>query len=262
MQLAVYGPGHVALRVRGILDPAYSVELYRDRASLALGLRRHPIDALLVDPAMSRGDGSVWPMLARYESLPLIIYSELDKNAILSVLAHNRVRVPLLVVRNIEDSPSRFRSFLSSSLLGHLNHVILDRLTSSFGSLPPELAATVAFHFTAAEPGRTVQWMAETCGLSRRSVERWLVRVGLHSARLLALAPSMTRAYCYLRDGGYTVGDVAEKVGVSSRRTLLAEIHACVGTDSVPAIRGLTADAFVTAVIKALRPFPEPSGGR
>lgn len=263
MQLAVYGLGDVALRVRGILEPAYSVELYPDRAALALGLRTHPIDALLVDPAMHPWDPGVWPLIARYQSLPLIIYSGLDRTTVLAVLEAHRIGSPLLVVRNIEDSPSRLNHFLrSASPVASINDTILDRLTPSLDGLPSGLASTIAFLFAEAEPGRTVQWMTTTCGLARRSLERWIVRAGLRSARLLTIAPSVTRAYCYLGDRGYTVCDVAAKVGVSSRRTLLAEIRACVGTDSVSALRGLTPHAFVTAIMKVLRPFPEPAAGR
>lgn len=235
----------------------HSVEFYGDCRELARALRIRPVDALVLDAVILEQDVAVWAAISRFESLPLILYSGLDRRSLVTILRVNRSRTPLLVLRHLEDSPLRLQAFLHSLMLPELNGMILNRLAGPLGVLPPEIATTIAVHFSQAELGRTVQWLASTSGFCRRTFERWVSKTGLASARLVAMAPLITRAYCYLRDPGYTVGDVAAKIGVGSRHTLLNELRLFFGANAIAAIRDLSPTDFVGNVAKVLVPYPE-----
>jgi transcriptional regulator GlxA family with amidase domain len=68
--------------------------------------------------------------------------------------------------------------------------------------------------------GPTVSALAERAQLKRRTCERWFARLGLPSPKMVMLLARVLYAHRLLLDPGYTVEDVAVKLGYTRAKTL------------------------------------------
>ena len=77
--------------------------------------------------------------------------------------------------------------------------------------------------------GPTVTALADRAQLTRRTCERWFTKVGLPSPRMVMVLIRLLYAHRLLLDPGYTVEDVALKLGYSKTKTLQMHLRAVFG---------------------------------
>jgi transcriptional regulator GlxA family with amidase domain len=78
--------------------------------------------------------------------------------------------------------------------------------------------------------GPTVTALADRAQLTRRTCERWFTKVGLPSPRMVMVLARLLYAHRLLLDPGYTVEDVALKLGYSKPKTLQMHLRAVFGS--------------------------------
>jgi transcriptional regulator GlxA family with amidase domain len=71
--------------------------------------------------------------------------------------------------------------------------------------------------------------LADRARLTRRTCERWFTKVGLPSPRVVMVVTRLLYAHRLLADPGYTVEDVALKLGYSKTKTLQMHLRAVFG---------------------------------
>jgi transcriptional regulator GlxA family with amidase domain len=81
----------------------------------------------------------------------------------------------------------------------------------------------------AGQEAPTVTALAERAQLTRRTCERWFTKVGLPSPRMVMVLTRLLYAHRLLLDPGYTVEDVALKLGYSKTKTLQMHLRAVFG---------------------------------
>ena len=81
----------------------------------------------------------------------------------------------------------------------------------------------------AGEDAPTVTALAERAQLTRRTCERWFTKVGLPSPRMVMVLTRLLYAHRLLLDPGYTVEDVALKLGYSKTKTLQMHLRSVFG---------------------------------
>src|SRR5438445_82305 len=67
---------------------------------------------------------------------------------------------------------------------------------------------------------QTVQQVAARARVDRRTFERWFARLGLPSPRHFLAAARVLYAHRLLQDPGFTVEDVAQRLGYAQTKTL------------------------------------------
>jgi hypothetical protein len=65
--------------------------------------------------------------------------------------------------------------------------------------------------------------------MTRRSLDRWMDRLGIAPAKMMVVSARMLRAYYYMRDPGYLLEDVAAKMGYPSSRLLARQMRLATG---------------------------------
>lgn len=85
--------------------------------------------------------------------------------------------------------------------------------------------------------------------LRRRSCERWFTRVGLPSPRVVMVLGRLLYAHRLLLDPGYTVEDVALKLGYSKIKTLQMQLRAVFGVTEGELRVSLSTEDALAAVI-------------
>src|SRR5262249_60280329 len=92
--------------------------------------------------------------------------------------------------------------------------------------------------------------------VTRRSCERWFTKVGLPSPRTVMVLTRLLYAHRLLLDTGYTVEDVALKLGYSKTKTLQMHLRAVFGlTAGELRVSLSTADALAAVTGRYFTPF-------
>jgi len=74
-----------------------------------------------------------------------------------------------------------------------------------------------------------VQQVAARARVDRRTFERWFARLGLPSPRHFLAAARVLYAHRLLQDPGFTVDDVAQRLGYAQTKTLQLHARAYLG---------------------------------
>jgi transcriptional regulator GlxA family with amidase domain len=90
--------------------------------------------------------------------------------------------------------------------------------------------------------------------VDRRTCERWFTRVGLPSPRHFLAAARVLYAHRLLQDPGFTVEDVAQRLGYSQVKTLQQHARAYLGLTAGEMRLSLTPDEALTRVVQRFLP--------
>jgi AraC-like DNA-binding protein len=186
-------------------------------------IRAKPIDMAVVDPLL--GGGSPRPhgierLRQFFPSLPLLVYTELAPATASVLLELGRAGIRRVVVHRFEDAPGALRHALMAELELSASQQVIQELADILRDLPAVLRQALEAMLHAPGDGPSVTALAERAQLTRRTCERWFTKVGLPSPRTVMVLTRLLYAHRLLLDPGYTVEDVALKLGYSKTKTL------------------------------------------
>ena len=195
-------------------------------------IRGKPVDMAVVDPLLGSGEPrphGIERLRQFFPSLPLLVYTDLTPANAGVLLQLGRAGIRRVIVHRFEDAPGALRSAI-------LNELEAERLATGdagAGADLPRAAARIArcARGDAARSGGRAHRdaLAERARLTRRTCERWFTKVGLPSPRMVMVLIRLLYAHRLLLDPGYTVEDVALKLGYSKTKTLQMHLRAVFG---------------------------------
>jgi AraC-like DNA-binding protein len=183
-------------------------------------VREKPVTALILDPG---ADGSmnveaVESLIRRYPSLPIVAYVFLTKDSFGAIAQLSRAGLKNVVLQKFEDSPTKFRETVERARGNPLKRRLLDGLRPQLSQLPRKLVATVDEMLESPHRYKSAQDVAQRAEMSPLKLYRNFSIAGLGSPRRLLRAAKLLKAVGYLQDSGYSVRDIARKVGYRSSR--------------------------------------------
>jgi AraC-like DNA-binding protein len=176
----------------------------------------------VVDPQLSgeaRGQ-EIDRLKLLFPSLPLMLYTSFTPQIGVVLLQLGQRGIRNIVFARIEDHPARLREVLAHEAVRAVSHQLLNHIATVLSDLPTELRWVLEEALRAPEEIQTVGRLAERAHVDRRTCERWFARVGLPSPRHFLAAARVLYAHRLLQDPGFTVEDVAERLGYSQVKTL------------------------------------------
>jgi transcriptional regulator GlxA family with amidase domain len=151
-----------------------------------------------------------------------------------------------VVIRGMDDGPAALsatlRSVVASTAANRLLRVANDAMTA----LPAAVARGVAQAFEHPEHFHSVAQLAHASACTRRSLDRWLARVGMAPARSLLACARTHAAFNVLATGHVRVRSAASQLGYPSTRALSRELHALTGYPARSIGTVFSPDAMVT----------------
>ncbi|MBA3319418.1 MAG: helix-turn-helix domain-containing protein [Gemmatimonadales bacterium] len=195
-------------------------------------IRAKPVDMAVVDPHLGGGEPrphGIERLRLFFPSLPLLIYTDLTPANAGVLLQLGRAGIRRVVVYRFEDAPGALRSAVLSELEQSASQQVMQALGGSLRELPDEIRAGLEAMIHAPGDGRSVTALADRAQLTRRTCERWFTKVGLPSPRVVMVLTRLLYAHRLLLDPGYTVEDVALKLGYSKAKTLQMHLRAVFG---------------------------------
>jgi AraC-like DNA-binding protein len=195
-------------------------------------IRGKPVDMAVVDPLLGGGEPrphGIERLRQFFPSLPLLVYTDLTPANAGVLLQLGRAGIRNVIVHRFEDAPGALRTALLNELEESASQQVMQALEPTFRELPPELHDALEAMLHAPGDGPTVTTLAERARLTRRTCERWFTKVGLPSPRTVMVLIRLLYAHRLLLDPGYTVEDVALKLGYSKTKTLQMHLRAVFG---------------------------------
>src|SRR5881394_3301269 len=164
-----------------------------------------------------------------------------------------------VVFANYDDHPTRLREVLSQEEARSSSRQLLDQLADAFAPLPSELRWVLEEALRAPGQVQTVSQVAVRARVDRRTCERWFTRVGLPSPRHFLSAARVLYAHRLLQDPGFTIEDVAKRLGYAQTKTLQLHARAYLGLTAGEMRLSLSPDE---ALARVVRRFLTPASAR
>ncbi len=254
MYVAALLPRNLLAHLRLVLGDLHTLDAAADAAALTALLRGGEVDLLIVDPAVLDGTlaESIEQIIARHPLLPAIIYTTLAPSAMRMVVRLARLGVQQVVLNRFDDEPRRFLELIERAPAHPLAELMLQELASPLRALPVVVARAVEQLFRSPSRVRNTQELADLAGMSRRTLYRNMLPVGLQP-RTLIICARLVRAYTMLRGPGSRLKEIAGKLGYGDPGILSEQLRGWTGHAPREIRRALPPEMFVRVLAERVR---------
>ena len=264
MDVAARLSDQLLAHLRTVLSGGHTVIPVPAWSALSELLRRRPVDVVILEPSRAApADISILlDLQAHHPAVPVVVYTTITAPAMRATVELARFGVRYVVFRGFDDSPRRFRALLED-LSGDSwrSTLYASSVAPRLARVPTPIVRAVDRLFQHPDRFEDVADLARASGMTRRTVERWLVRAGIPSAKQLVVSARAERAYHLLRDSQLPVADVARRVGYQSARLFARQIRAATGYTPSVLRYALTAEEMLAHLDTRLQ-TPQPSSRR
>ncbi len=219
-------------------------------------IRSRPVELAVVDPLLSGTPSAqeIERLRVLFPSLPLILYTSLTPETAAVLLTLGQRGIRHVVFARYDDHPVRLRDVLVQEEAWAASRLFLEQLAGALAPLPRELRWVLEEALQAPTAVQTVGQVAARARVDRRTCERWFTRIGLPSPRHFLAAARVLYAHRLLQDPGFTVEDVAQRLGYSQVKTLQQHARAYLGLTAGEMRLSLTPDQALTRVAQRFLP--------
>ncbi|HYK10148.1 MAG TPA: helix-turn-helix domain-containing protein [Gemmatimonadales bacterium] len=185
-------------------------------------IQARPVEVAVIDPLLGGEARSheIEQLRKMFPSLPLILYTTLTPELAAVLLTLGRRGIREVIFARLDDHPTRLREALEQEYARGSSQQFLEQLESRLAPLPTELRWVLEEALRIPEEVQTVQHLALRASVDRRTCERWFTRAHLPSPRHFLAATRVLYAHRLLIDPGFTVEDVAKRLGYTRVKTL------------------------------------------
>src|SRR6266478_1749396 len=214
-------------------------------------IRGRPIEIAVVDPMLGETRGRGMERLrVPVPALALILYAPVMTSHLTPVLlAMGKCGITQVVLSPTEDHPKRLRDLLSEEAMQSASHRLLDQLAPALAPLPPELRWVLSESMRTPGAVQTIQQVAAQARVDRGTCARWFARAGLPSPRDILAAARVLYAHRLLKDPGFTIEDVAKRLGYAQAKTLQQHARKYLGLTAGEMRLSLTADEATARIV-------------
>jgi AraC-like DNA-binding protein len=182
---------------------------------------REPVEIAVIDPALEGTPRAheVERLRILFPSLPIILYTKLSPEMapVLLRLGHSNIRK--IVLAWYDDHPGNLRDVLYGEAAQAVSQRMLNELHDVLAAWPDKLRWAIETIIREPADIQTVQALADRAGMDRRTCLRWFARAQLPSPSVMLTVLRVAYAHRLLQDPGYTVEDVATKLGYAQVRS-------------------------------------------
>ncbi|HEV8400158.1 MAG TPA: helix-turn-helix domain-containing protein [Gemmatimonadales bacterium] len=207
-------------------------------------IRSRPVEIAVVDPLLSgapRGQ-EIERLRVLFPSLPLILYTALTPQVAAVLLGLGQRGIRHVVFARFDDHPERLREVVEREEMHAASHQMLGQLAAALAPLPREMRWVLEDVLRTPGTVLTIQQFAARARVDRGTCARWFARAGLPSPRHFLAATRVLYAHRLLQDPGFTIEDVAQRLGYAQAKTLQQHARAYLGLTAGEMRLSLTPD--------------------
>lgn len=252
MRIAAFLPNAQAGSVLAALDAQDELCVANSWDGLEKLIRLEPLTVVVFSPA---ADGTMdvaraCRLIRRFNSIPFVAYVPLDASFARGI-AHmsNDGMQDLLVVR-ANDSPARFReALLRVSAMPELAMLVAS-LEKWLSQLPSTLSLVLIDTLRQPHKYPCAETIAAAAGMTVSALYRSFRSARLNSPKSFVVGAHVFRGYIYLKDIGFSVRDIAAKLGYTHPRIFAHQIECVFGERPSRIRRGLEMDDAVQRLVQ------------
>lgn len=249
--VAAHVPPPLRLPLRTALGEEHRILEAVSWTDLADLVRRRPVDLIVADPA---ADGAVDVeqviyLMERFPHTPVLVYTALGPATVSAMAELSRRGLKDVVLHRYDDSPKRFHQLLERVAKKQLSRYVITNIADSLERLPEAIAKAVEQAFDKPQAFLSAADIAAAAGVPLSSLYRSLRLAGFRSAKRILVAARVLRAHAYMREPGYSVQQVATKLGYSHPRILARHTHLALGVKPRHLRRRMSDDAVVGRLV-------------
>jgi AraC-like DNA-binding protein len=213
-------------------------------------IREEAVEIAVVDPGLEGQPRAqeIERLGVLFPSLPLILYTRLVPAVVPVLLQLGRSGIREVLLAGYDDHARRISELLVEEAAGAISRRLINEIQDVLVDCPTELRW--AIETVVREPGRlhTVQDLAERARMDRRTCTRWFTKANLPPPSVVLTAIRMVYAHRLLQDPGYTVEDVAKKLGYARPRSFAQHVKQVFGMTPGELRMSLTPEAALDRV--------------
>jgi AraC-like DNA-binding protein len=219
------------LRLRRAAAARFTLARAATWADALAVIRSRPVELAVVDPLLAGESRTqeIERLRVLFPSLPLVLYTTLTPQTAGVLLTLGQRGIEHVVFARYDDHPLRLREVLMEEEAHSTSRLLLDQLAEALAPLPRELRWVLEEALRAPGEVQTVAQVAARARVDRRTCERWFTRVGLPSPRQFLAAARVLYAHRLLQDPGFTIEDVAQRLGYGQAKTLQQHARSYLG---------------------------------
>jgi AraC-like DNA-binding protein len=217
-------------------------------------LQERSVDVVVLEPCPLREDElrALIELVARHPATPVVVYTFVTPLAMRATVELARVGARQVVFKGFDDSPRRFRALLEELGDAAWSSALWSWVAARLAHTPARVERAVERLFRYPHRYVDVADLVRASGLTRRTLERWLARAGIGSAKMLVLSARVERAHYLLRHSAAPIGDVAARLGFPSVRLFARQVRLATGHPPSALRHALTAAELQAALAARL----------
>ncbi len=231
LRVAIFLPTRQAAQIRAAMDAHDQICVADSWESLEALVRLEPLSVVVFNPA---ADGTMdntraCRLICKYASIPFVAYVPVDAAFVRGIAHMSNDGLQDVVVYHSDDSPLRFRKTLErvssvpqvSALIGQLEPWLL--------RLPASLVDVLTDALRQPHEYASAEDVAAAANITLSALYRRFRNAQLNSPKSFVVGARVFRGYVYLRDAGFSIGDVAIKLGYTHPRIFAHHIECVLG---------------------------------
>ena len=194
-------------------------------------IRTQPVEMLVVDPALESQPRcqEIERIGVLFPSLPRIVYAELSAPIVPVLLRLGQAGIRDVIVAGYDDHPRRLTELLLGAAAQAVSRRLIDEMQDVLDTWPGELRWAIETMLREPAELQTVQDLADRARMDRRTCVRWFTKARLPPPRTMLMVLRVVYAHRLLQDPGYTVEDVAAKLGYQRVRSFTLNVREVFG---------------------------------
>lgn len=238
-------------RLRRAVAPRFALAPARTWDAALQTIRSRPVEIAVVDPLLcgAASGQEIERLRVLFPSLPLILYTSLTPQLAGVLLALGQRGIRQIVFSRVDDHPERLRDLVGAEEMHAASYQLVAQLTDAMAPLPRELRWVLEDALRTPGEVQTIQQVAARARVDRGTCARWFARAGLPSPRHILAAARVLYAHRLLQDPGFTIEDVAQRLGYAQAKTLQQHARGYLGLTAGEMRLSLTAEEATGRIV-------------
>jgi AraC-like DNA-binding protein len=190
-----------------------------------------PVELGVLDPALDGTARSqeIERLKVLFPSFPLILYTQTSPSLAPVLLRLGQIGVRQIVIARHDDHPAHLNELLADEASHAVAGQVMNALSDLLGGCPGQLKWAIETAIREPAMVQSVQDLATRAHMDRRTCLRWFAKAHLPPPSVTLMVLRVIYAHRLLQDPGYTVENVATKLGYAQARSLAQNVKEVLG---------------------------------